>query len=166
MHLAQREVVELEGQFGRDVGVGASSIGSAMARPTLRPPAFVRAAVGRLHDAGAAAGADEELVSGGSLPFAVLRHQLAEGAGLLVVVGIARQRRQRGLSPRVAAGLGLRDHEGGVFFAAKPGAAEHHHGVLDAVGLLLQVGLEQLQLKADAAGFAAQQELGVGEGQA
>jgi hypothetical protein len=34
------------------------------------------------------------------------------------------------------------------------------------VGLLLQVGLEQLQLEADAARFAAQQKFGVGKCQA
>ena len=33
------------------------------------------------------------------------------------------------------------------------------------MGLLLQVGLEQLELEADAARFAAQQEFGIGEGQ-
>jgi hypothetical protein len=44
-------------------------------------------------------------------------------------------------------------------------AAEHHHRVVDALGLLRQVGLEHLQLEADAAGLAPQQELGVGKGQ-
>jgi hypothetical protein len=81
-------------------------------------------------------------------------------------VGISRQRPGAPDQRFVTAGF-RRDHQGGrLLLAAKTGAAEHDDGVLDAVRLLLEVGLEQLQLEADAARFAAQQELGVGECQA
>ena len=111
---------------------------------------------------GPAAGADEQHVLG-VLARAVAGDQLAEGARLLVVVGIARQGLGAADLRLVAAGFGGHDQRGGFLLAAKAGAAEHDDGVFDAHRLLLQVGLEQLQLEADAAGFAAQQELGVGE---
>ena len=58
--------------------------------------------------------------------------------------------------------------ESGLCFGclAETGAAEDHDGVLDAQLTLRQVGFEHFQLEADAAGFAPQQELGIGEGQA
>jgi hypothetical protein len=40
-------------------------------------------------------------------------------------------------------------------------AAKHHHRVVDALLLLVHVGLEQFQLNADAAGFTARHEFGV-----
>ena len=46
------------------------------------------------------------------------------------------------------------------------GAAKNDDGVLDAVRSLGQIWFKQFEPKTDAAGFTAQEKLGVGEGQA
>ena len=43
----------------------------------------------------------------------------------------------------------------GIFGRHKAGTAEHHHRVVDTLGGLVQIGLQHLQLDADAAGFTA-----------
>ena len=84
---------------------------------------------------------------------------------MLVIAGVAnaapRQRQHR----RVAAFLGPHQRRAGLLGIRKAGAAEHHHGVLNALLLLIEVGLEHLQLEADAARFAPQQKLRVRKSQ-
>ena len=165
MHLAQREVVELEGQLGRDVGVGRLLVRQGDVQAHRGHVDVGCAAVGRLHHAGAAAGADEQLFLL-RLAQAVGGHDAGEVARGLVVArrahGALGQRQGLG----VAAGLGggqllLRD-----LGRDEAGAAVHHHGAVHAGGRQRQFGLEQFELEADAARFGAQQELGVGKGQA
>ena len=66
----------------------------------------------------------------------------------------------------IAAGLGGRQGACGVLWGLKACAAIDDDGVLYALGTLADVGLEHLQLKADAACFAPEQKLRIGKGHA
>jgi hypothetical protein len=89
-----------------------------------------------------------------------------ERAGLRVVVRVLHGALCARDALGVAAGLCVGQLLPGVLGCHEARAAVHHDGVLDALRRLAQVGLEQLQLEADAACLAAQHEFGVGEGQA
>src|SRR5207253_1756893 len=60
--LAHEEVVELEPEAGRDVGVRALLVREADVEPDRAPARVGRAAVCGFHDAGPAAAADEKAV--------------------------------------------------------------------------------------------------------
>ncbi len=66
----------------------------------------------------------------------------------------------------VTAGLGVDQARPSDLGFVHARAAKHHDGVFNAQIALGQVGLEHFQLEADAARLAAQQEFGVGKGQA
>ena len=123
---------------------------------------LVGAPVGGLHDAGAAARADVDAV-GRSLAFAVVGHQAGKLAGKVVVARVAHGTARALQLFFVAAGLGFAEQGGRLVGRQKACAAIHHHGVLDALLGLAQVGLEHFQLEPDAARFTAEQELGVGK---
>ena len=59
MHFSQRKVVELEAEFGRDVGVGRLLVGQSDVQTHTDATGFLRTTVGCLHDARAATRADE-----------------------------------------------------------------------------------------------------------
>ena len=61
-----REVVEVEAEFGRDVGVGELLVRQADVEADGIRAGVERAAIGGLHDAGAAAGHDQRLSVAGS----------------------------------------------------------------------------------------------------
>ncbi len=126
---------------------------------------FGGAAVGRFHDAGAAASADVEAVFE-LLGFAELGHQARKAARGIVVAAGGYCTLRHGNCLGIALGLSGGQQDLGLFRRHKAGAAKHHHGVVDALGGQLQVGLEHLQLKADRAGLAAAQKLRVCKGQA
>ena len=65
MHFAQRKVVELETQAGRDVGVGRFFPGERNRQAHAAAARFVHAPVGGFHDARTATGADKQLFAGG-----------------------------------------------------------------------------------------------------
>jgi hypothetical protein len=62
--------------------------------------------------------------------------------------------------------MGIGQHLLGFIHGFEACTAKHDDGVFNAHFHLVQVGLEQLQLQPDATGFAAQQKLRVGKGQA
>eukprot|EP01137_Pigoraptor_chileana_P011302 Opistho-2@61934 len=156
--------MELEAQLWRDIGVGLFFAGQGNRQANTFAPGLKCPAVGRLHDAGAAASGDKQFVNH-RLAGAVLGHQATESARSLVEPGVAHQRLGLGDGLGVACGLHLRQMVTCLVRAAEAGAAEHHHGVLYTVRMLRQIRLEHLQLKTNATGFAAQQEFGVGESQ-
>ena len=122
------------------------------------------AAVGRLHDAWPAPGADVNAPLRRAIA-AVARHQSGKLARLLVVDRVLHLalRRRQGL--RIALRTGLPQGLLGALRRDEAGAAKNHNRVFDAQLLLLQVGLEHFELHAHAAGLAAQQKLRVGKGQ-
>ena len=125
----------------------------------------MRAAVGRLHHAGAAAGADVELLFLRQLQ-AVGGHGAAELARGFVVAGVAHHALGRAQGVGVATGLGGGQALGCLLGRQEARAAVHHHGVGDAGFRQVELGFEHFELNADAARVAPQQELGVGEGEA
>ena len=62
--LPHREVVELEAQIGRDVRIRLLLVRQVDVEADALRAGFERAAVGGLHDAGPAAGHDDELAAG------------------------------------------------------------------------------------------------------
>ena len=164
VHLAQGEVVELEAQLGRHIGVGLLLVRQHDVQRHRRLACIVRTAVGCFHDARAAAGADVELLvyrqagtvvrdDAGKFARLFVPGCIAQGPpGLLQCQCIIRSLR--------LCQLGLRD-----FLADKAGAAKHHHRVFDACLHLGEVRFLQLQLHADAACLAAQQKLRIGKRQ-
>ena len=122
-----------------------------------------RAAVARLHDPGAAAGDDVDRL--------VERRRAARDDGgeaaRLLVVARHRERasaaafRRRG----VAAVARRRELALGDVGGDDAGAAEEDDRRLDALLVLDQLGLEQLELQADRPQLLAQQEVDVGEGE-
>ena len=165
MHLAQREVVELEVQAGRDETVGALLEGQGDVQAHGECPHLVGTAIGRLHDARPAAGADVQPL-GAFAARAIGGHQPREQPRLVVVDRIAHtplgQLQGRGLIALAGQGqFFIR-----ILWRGETRAAEDHDGVLDAQLLLLQIGLQHLELETDAPRLAAQQEFGIGERQA
>ena len=71
--LAHEEVVELEAQLGRDVGIGALLVRQADVQADAAAAGERGAAVGGLHDPRAAAGAHDERFSGGERLHSVTR---------------------------------------------------------------------------------------------
>ena len=57
---AHEEIVEIEAEFRADVGIRELFVGQFDGEADGFPAGLVRAAVGCFHDAGAAAGADDE----------------------------------------------------------------------------------------------------------
>ena len=163
VHLAQREVVELEAQLGRDVRVGHLLVRQHDVHGDALAAHLEGAAVARFHDAGAAAGdhvhrrrpggraRGDERCEAARL-FVEVRH-LQLHLGVLHQLGVVERLR---LLERALRHLGGRDAR----------AAEDHHRGADVLLLLDELGLEQLELHAHGAQLLAQQELGVGEGEA
>ena len=58
VHLAHREIVETEGEFGRGIGIGFLLVRQRDVEPDAWRACIRGAPVGRLHDAGPAAGRD------------------------------------------------------------------------------------------------------------
>ena len=112
MHFTDREVVEVEGQVRRHIGIGGLFVLQDNVEPDGLAARLIRAAVSRLHHAGAAAGADH--------PFPAIRQQRAFGdqtcerSCLFVVAGQIGEQR----------GLGI----GAVFRGGDARAAEQDHG--------------------------------------
>jgi hypothetical protein len=161
VHLAQREIVELEGQARRDIGVGRLLMRQHDVQTDRFGAHFGGAAVGRFHDRGPAARADHELAhalfdDGG------LAGDAGQLAGFLIVMRIGGQPFGGGLFLGRVGGLdaGLR-----LLGRGDAGRAIAHQGRADP-GLFQQhFGLQQFKLEADRAQFLAQQEFGVAEGQ-
>src|SRR5262252_1430057 len=63
--LAHEEVVKLEAQTFRDVGIGTLLVRQSDVEPDRAPARIRGAAIRGLHDAGAATGADEEAIVAG-----------------------------------------------------------------------------------------------------
>ena len=82
--LPHEEVVELEVQPAGDVRVRALFERQPDVQADRLASRLVRPAVGRLHDAGAAAGAHDEPVVFGAEPAAPLREAARQHAGVLV----------------------------------------------------------------------------------
>ena len=96
----------------------------------------------------------------------VFRDQLPEQAGLIVVAGVTHLPLGMRHSGSITGALGFFQHLECLIRCAKAGAAEYHNRVLDTERLLVEIRLEHFQLEPDAARLSAQQELGVGKGQA
>ena len=140
--------------------------------PHGRSAHFLRAPVGRFHDARSTARAHEKLFGDGPR-IAVARHQAGKQARLVVemcvthmalrddqgvlrrldilcgMVSVGRCRDQLG-----EVGLGSIERSAGLFRGWKAGAPEHHHGAFDTLFVLPQIRFEHFQLEAYAAGFA------------
>ena len=102
--LAHEEVVELEAQLGRDIGVGTLLLRQADVEPDAAPAGERGAAVGRFHDAGTTARAHQQPPAEAAAP---LGHQPRQLRGLIEI------------APEVAAG-------------AQPCRAEEHDRGADA----------------------------------
>jgi hypothetical protein len=76
MHLADGEIVEVEAQVGRDIGVGRLFMRQHDVQPDRDAARLGGAAVAGLHHAGAAAGDDDMLAAAGR--HAAQRHQARE----------------------------------------------------------------------------------------
>ena len=165
MHFAGREVVELEAQRRRHIGVGALFMGQGDVQPGGEGAHLVRPPVGRFHDARAAAGADEEALALG-LAGAVAGDQAGKQAGVFIVFGISQVPLRDSNLCRVCAQYGSVHCSLCAFGRRKARAAENDHRVFYPLGRLVKVRLEHLQLDADATGLPAEQKFGVGESQA
>ena len=89
VHLAQREVVELEAQLRRDVGIGHLLGGELDVEADRFRAGVVGAAVGGLHDARSAAGDDHVIAD--VIDLASGRDEPAELAGRVVMLGHRQQ---------------------------------------------------------------------------
>jgi hypothetical protein len=126
-----------------------------MLRPLLSAPTSWAPRFGRLHDPRTAAGHDHETPAFARLELAGGRYQAAEGAGLVI-------------------GALLVEHAAGparrrcrvIRRCRQTRAAEHHDGRFDGMLGEQQLRLPQLELEPHRPQFVAQQEVGIGEGQA
>ena len=161
VHLAQREIVKLEAQLRRDIGVGQLLVRQHDVEPDAGRTDIVGAAVGRFHEARPAARADHELL-----------------LAVLVAAAIARQPGQLprhvvqprlGLQPlgdRQLLVVGRRlDQRVGHVGRGHPRRPVEHEGRGDVRFAEQQLGLQQLELEADRPQILAQQELAVLERQ-
>ena len=147
MHLADGEIVEVEAQIRRHIGIRRLFMRQDDVEPDRLSPGLVGAAVARLHHARAAAGADH--------PFPpvsrhrAFRHHPREGPRLVVIAAEFGQNRgfRRVLARR------FRD----------AGAAEQHHRAFHAAFIHDQLRLEQFQLQPHRAQFLAHHEAAIGE---
>ena len=162
VHLAQREVVELEVQLRADVRVRRLLVRQRNVETHGHRATIACAAVRCFHDAGAATSADGERL-GRLTPLAVVGHEAAEQARLFVVARIAHVTLRDACHLRVVEPLGVGQGNPRVLGRQEARAAIDDDGVFDAQALLLQIGLEHFELKANATRFAAQQEFGIGE---
>ena len=157
MHLAQREIVELERQGRRDIRVGRLLVRQDDVEPDRFGADILRAAVRRLHDRWPAARADDEVALAlfvqriarrdagefaRDLVILALFHQPLGDAAALVVRGDLQQHLRL---------LGLGDACGAI----------HDEGGGDVRFRQQQLRFQQLELKADGAQILAQQEVHV-----
>ena len=84
---AHEEIVEFEVERGRDVGVGILLEGQIDVETDALASGFVGAKVGGFHDAGAAAGSDDETVAAGGDLDRPFGKKISEAARILVVAG-------------------------------------------------------------------------------
>ena len=103
-----------------------------MFRPMVLPPASLRAAIGRFHDAGTAAGADDEAVP-----------------RLAAVLGAAYHRRPFGYQPRQFPRFVVVAAERAVFL--NPCRSEEHDRVLDLLFLKMGQGPQVLRKNSERA---------------
>jgi hypothetical protein len=164
MHLAQREIVELERQVRSDVRIGCLLVRQDDVETDRFRPGIRRAPVGRFHDRRAAPGADDELPLA-LLDDAHLADQTRQLVGFGVVLGLLRQPLddQPFLDRKV---LGSLQRDGHRLRRGDARRAVHDQHRADA-GLVQQhFRLQQLELEAHRPQFLAQQEVGVPERQA
>jgi len=88
MHFAHGEIVELEGQAGRQIGVAFLLHGQGDVQPHGGGAFFKGTPVGRFHQAGAAPGANHHALAGGHAG-AVAGHQMRKLPGRLVIAGLS-----------------------------------------------------------------------------
>ena len=84
---AHEEIVEFEVERGRDVGVGILLEGQIDVEADAFASGFIGAEVGGFHDAGAAAGSDDETVAAGGDLNRPFGQQVRQAARVLVVAG-------------------------------------------------------------------------------
>ena len=131
----------------------------------------MRAAVGRFHDAGATACADEQLLVFRTR-VAVACDQAGKLTGFVIKVRIADMSLRdfqgvlRGLVTLLRQQVGLSGVQRflGLLRGRKAGAAKHDDGVFNTLFVLADFWLEHFQLHADTTCFAAQQKFGVCKG--
>ena len=123
---------------------------------------FHGAAIGRFHDARAAARADKQ-----ALVFvadqAVLGDDAAKAPCFFVIVGVPQGLLGLGNGAAVTRLHGLSVQLLGFFHAFKAGAAIDHDGAVYAMLMLHQVGLEHFQLNTDATRFGAREKFAIGK---
>ena len=155
MHLADGEIVEVEAQFRRGEAVRRLLVRQGDVERDRQGVHIGRAAIAGFHDAGTAAG-DDDIFLAAMAVGRMLRGDGGEAAGLLVEFRIGFEVDALGLvAGRPGCGTGL----------GNAGAAEQHDGGQDARLVQRQFGFHQLELKPDAAGLLAGQEVVVGIGQ-
>ena len=168
MKLAHREIVEAETQPRGDVGIRKLLVRQADIEPDARRTRIERAAVCRLHDAGAAAGHDGRLAMARIAIAAA--HELPEFARDIVVAAARVQSRGDLRAPR-GVRIGRRRGRGGArgFEPARRGgrlldarAAKHDDGVADVRRLQQQLGFQVIELQARRAHVIALQENRIG----
>ena len=162
----------METQLRGDVGIGLLLEGQHYIQADTFAPRLHGAAVGGLHDTGAAAGDDHHItVPGGLRPAG---DELPQLARLVVIAAVLQgpggdyRRAPQAIVGGTCLGRGPRLPEAlrRGFPVGNPGAAEYDHGRVYTLVALDQVRFEQLQLQAHGPQFLAQQEIGIGESQA
>ena len=185
--LAHEEVVELEVERGRDVGIGPLLEGQQDVHADGFAAGLVRAAVGRFHNAGTAAGGDDETMLARGDGFGPLREQLRQAARVFVVARHlhgghgALELQNAGAAGCDLACLGrllvagrridrasvFQELQGviGLFAPAEARRAEEDHRVLNLLAAEARQRLQILRDDADGTAVGAVEERGVFKGQ-
>ena len=171
VELAHREVVELEAEIGRDVRVGLLLVRQIDVEADALGAGFERAAVGGFHDAGAAAGHDDELRAAVGLLRG--RNDAAELAGFVVEVALGHDP----LGPLECASdfrivgrflgveLGFAENGFGLLAGHDLRAAEDDDRGIDVMLAEQRFGFEQLELHPQRAVFLALEEVDIDFGE-
>jgi len=162
MHLAQGKIMELEAQFRRDEAVGRLLMGQDDVHADGGGAHIVGAAIGRLHDRGAAARTDDEMAAS-RFVHRILRRDPRQLARLVIIARLSTQIFRDALLFGRGRGVDARLH---LLRFGDARRSVEDEGRFDLRLVHQQLRLQQFELEPHRPQILPQQEFGVLEGQA